>query len=342
MPKEAADDWILILDESVGVGQEKLLVILGIRRSKLPKNRPLTLQDMSPLIVKSRTHWDHEAIKNELDACHLMLGGKILYATTDGGANIKKALVNSHIPHVYDLTHAIAVMLSRIYEKEETFKKFTTEMALMRSKLCRSKYAFLIPPNQRTKSRFLNIDIISNWGMKVLGILENKILSGDEEQELLWVKEYTFFIKEMNSIINSIESVSLILKHEGLSARTAKACRKAVGSHKGFPKHLQFKRLFVDYLTKNLMQRSRRKESLLCTSDVIESTFGRYKNELNANPMSGITDMSLIIPALTSNLDEAGIKEAIDSCTCAQLKKWREQNLCESLQAKRNRVLRMK
>jgi hypothetical protein len=243
---------------------------------------------------------------------------------------------------VYDLTHAIAVMLSKIYEKEEIFRKFTTKMALMRSKLCRSRYAFLIPPNQRTKSRFLNIDIISNWGMKVLGILENKILSRDEEQELLWVKENKSFVEEMNSIINSIECVSLILKHQGLSTRTAKACRKAVGNHKGFPKHVHFKRLFVNYLTENLKQRSRRKESLLCTSDVIESTFGRYKNELNANPMSGITDMSLIIPALTSNLDEVGIKEAIDSCTCAQLRKWREENLCESLQTKRNRVLGMK
>jgi hypothetical protein len=73
---------------------------------------------------------------------------------------------------------------------------------------------------------------------------------------------------------------------------------------------------------------------------VIESAVGRYKNELNANTMSGITDMALIIPALTSNLDEAGINKAIDSCTCAQLKQWREKNLCESLQAKRNRLFR--
>jgi hypothetical protein len=338
MPKEAADDWILMLDESVGVGQEKLLVILGIRRSKLPPDRALTLQDMSPLIVKSRTQWTYEAIGTELEECSRILGGKILYATTDGGSNIKKALAHSNITHVYDLTHAVAVMLSKIYEKDETFRKFTGEMAQMRLKLCRSRHAFLIPPNQRSKSRFLNINIISNWGIKVLEILQKKILSREEEQELLWVKENRFFIEEMNSIIKSMESVSSILKRQGLSARTAKACIKAIGRHKGFDRHLHFKRLFVNYLTENLKQRSLRNESLLCTSDVIESAFGRYKNELNENPMSGITDMALIIPALTSNLDEEGIKKAIDSCTCMKLKKWREENLCESLQAKRNRV----
>jgi hypothetical protein len=173
-PKEPADDWILILDESIGVGQEKLLVILGIRRSKIPKGRPLTLQDMSPLAVKSSTQWSSDIISRELEKCRNQLGN-ILYATTDGGANIKKALSDTSIPHVYDLTHAIAVMLSKIYENDEVFKEFTGKMGMMRFKLCCSKYAFLIPPNQRSKSRFLNIDIISNWGMKVLEILEKKI-----------------------------------------------------------------------------------------------------------------------------------------------------------------------
>jgi hypothetical protein len=36
---------------------------------------------------------------------------------------------------------------------------------------------------------------------------------------------------------------------------------------------------------------------------MLESSFGHYKDELNENPMSGITDMALIIAALTANLD---------------------------------------
>jgi hypothetical protein len=51
--------------------------------------------------------------------------------------------------------------------------------------------------------------------------------------------------------------------------------------------------------------------------------------------MSGITDMALIIPALTANLEATEITKAIDSCTCAQLRQWREKNLCETLQAKK-------
>ncbi|MCH7410274.1 hypothetical protein MM239_12775 [Belliella sp. DSM 111904] len=36
-----------------------------------------------------------------------------------------------------------------------------------------------------------------------------------------------------------------------------------------------------------------RLESLLCSSDIIESAFGKYKNYIQANPMVGITNLCL-------------------------------------------------
>ena len=108
--KVIADDWILILDESIGIGQEKLLVILGIRRSQIDFDRPLSIQDMEPIIVKSKKSWTGEDIANELKMCKEKVGG-VIYATTDGGSTIIKGLRLSNIPRVYDLTHAIAIML---------------------------------------------------------------------------------------------------------------------------------------------------------------------------------------------------------------------------------------
>ena len=39
--KQIADDWCWILDHVIQLGQTKCLPILGIRLSKLPKNREL-------------------------------------------------------------------------------------------------------------------------------------------------------------------------------------------------------------------------------------------------------------------------------------------------------------
>jgi hypothetical protein len=51
--------------------------------------------------------------------------------------------------------------------------------------------------------------------------------------------------------------------------------------------------------------------------------------------MSGITDMALIIPALTANLEATEITKAIDSCTCAQLRQWRKKTYANPCRLKK-------
>jgi hypothetical protein len=177
--KEKANDWIIILDESIGIGKEKVLVILGIRRSHVDFFRPLMLQDMEPITVKSKESWTGQDIANELKIAKVKLG-TVIYAVSDGGCDIKYGLKEVEITQVYDITHSIAICLQRLYEKDENFKDYTYKVGQMRFKLCCSKYAHLIPPNQRSKSRFLNIDIISKWGMKVMQTLEKNEISAEE------------------------------------------------------------------------------------------------------------------------------------------------------------------
>lgn len=86
----------------------------------------------------------------------------------------------------------------------------------------------------------------------------------------------------------------------------------------------------VKYLEDNILNIQKRGEHLLCTSDIIESTFGRYKNEISKNPMSGITDLALIVPALTINLSAVENKKEIDYSTVKQLRQWNKENLWKS------------
>jgi hypothetical protein len=340
-PKTKADDWVLILDESIGIGQEKLLVILGVRASQIDFTRPLRIQDMEPIIIKSQKKWTGEDISNELEKSKALVGS-ILYATTDGGSTIKKALRLSGIDHVYDVTHAIAIMLEKLYAKDAAFIELTNRMGQMRFKLCCSQHAHIIPPNQRSKSRFLNIDILTCWGMKVLTALKKENLTKEEKELLQWVGNMEPFIQEMNQIIEIIEQVSILLKHNGLNKNTKKKCLQLIRKCRKTPKHEQFKTLFTDYINTNSTKvslRKKRSETLLCSSDIVETTFGKYKNELSKNPMNGITDLALIIPAFTSNLKDDQIKKAIDSCTCKILKKWKTENLCDSLSVKRKIAL---
>ena len=334
--KEIADDWILILDESIGIGQERVLVILGIRRSKIDFTRTLRLQDMEPILVKSRERWAGSDITKELDKIKNTLG-TILYAVTDGGSSLKAGLREAGIERVYDVTHASAIFLDKIYRHDAGFKGFTHCSGQMRYKLICSRHAHLIPPNQRSKSRFLNIDILCSWATKALAAYESDKISHEEKLQLKWLKDMEQFILEMDLIISKVRQISIILKNEGLSKKTKKKCLACLKKcNKG--KALQFKRLMVDYLEENSNQITKYKEKILCCSDVIESTFGKYKNELSKNPMCGITDLVLIIPAFTVNLSKEWVSAAVDSCTVKDLQKWKNENLCPSLLTKRKRL----
>lgn len=334
--KEKADDWIIIVDESIGIGQEKVLVVLGIRRSQVDFTRPLLLQDMEPITVKSKERWTGQDIANELKIVKEKLG-TIIYAVTDGGITLKYGLKDVDIKQVYDITHAIAICLQRLYEKDENFKDYAHKAGQMRFKLCCSRHAHLIPPNQRSKSRFLNIDTISKWGMKVLHALQNNELSPEDRAQLEWVKEKESFIIEMDLIMSTVQEISIILKNKGLSKQTKSRCSSLLRNCKKGKLKI-FKEYMINYLSEYTKQISHRKEILLCCSDIIESTFGRYKNELSKNPMSGITDLVLIIPALTSSLSGEVVRAAIDNCKVKDIEVWKKNNLCNSLLAKRTMV----
>lgn len=336
--KVIADDWILVLDESIGIGQEKLLVILGVRSSQVDFTRPLRLQDMEPIIVKSKKKWTSEDVYEELEKSKALLG-KVVYATTDGSSVLKKALRLSEINHIYDVTHAIASMLEKLYKNDADFMELTKFMGEMRLKLCCSKHAHIIPPNQRSKSRFLNIDILTDWGMKVLVALKKNNLTREEKKLLQWVGEKKSLIKEMSQIIETIEELSILLKNNGLSMETKIKCCQILNKCKNTQRQNCFKYMFMDYLDTNSSLIGKQLETIMCTSDIVETTFGKYKNELSKNPMNGITDLALIIPALTSSLLDDEIKKAIDSCTCKMLKEWKIENLCDSLSVKRKIAL---
>lgn len=334
--KTKANDWIIILDESIGIGQEKVLVILGIREIDIDFTRPLRIQDMEPLLVKSREKWQATDIANEINIIKEEIG-TILYAVTDAGCSIKKGLEISNIIWIYDITHAIAITLSRIYKDDNEFKNFAHLAGQMRYKLCNSKQAHLIPPNQRTKSRFLNIDILSKWAVLALKAYNNPDTCTADKQSLQWVKDMEDFVIVMEKIIAVIQEISIILKNNGLSKKTITMCKASLkGCNKG--KLGLFKNMILKQINKNGDFLNKRNEIKLCCSDIIESIFGKYKCELSKNKMSGITDLVLIIPALTSTLDTIATTHAIDNCTVRDIEKWKKENLCESLLSKRKSV----
>jgi hypothetical protein len=337
-PKEKADDWILIIDESIDIGHERLLVIYGIRASQISFDRALNYNDLTPFFIKSGSQWKSETIKNEIENI-INRWGNVKYVVADGGNAISKSISLLSKVHVYDITHKIAWLLKQMYKDDTIFIEYAKEMAQMRFKFVCSDVSHIIPPKQRVDSRFMNLDILSQWGMKALNCLATVEVVSKEYEKLQWLLNYKKFIMELNSINQAIAQIQTILKSKGLSTKTIIQTNKIlnklnINSHRISYFQIELKK----YLKETKAQLSNEK-NILCTSDIIESSFGKYKNYLAQNSMIGITNLSLCLAAFTNNMDAAELKEGLEKTTINDLKNWTKSNIGETNLSKRRRVL---
>ena len=76
-------------------------------------------------------------------------------------------------------------------------------------------------------------------------------------------------------------------------------------------------------------------ETVLCSSDILESTFGKYKNRLSENPMASVTNLMLIIAAFTLQITEEAVRECMQNVKMSDIKTWSDKEIGTSLHKKR-------
>lgn len=338
-PKEKADDWIIIPDHSIQLGPEKLFVVFGVRESKIDFSRPLQYQDLTPLLLTSKTKWTGKIIQPIIVGLENELG-KIKYAVGDYGSDIRKGLELAGIKHVHDITHHIGNIIGKLYGQDLSFNDLTKRMSEMRVKLAQTASASIIPPKQRKKSRYLNIDAISKWAIKALRLAKDKSVCQSDNhviENLLWIRKHELFIKELANINEVILKIEKILKHNGITKATIKSCEKVLddlSSQKGEILKFKMKEYF-----KSIQKLLPKTKTILCSSDIIESTFGKYKNYVSSNPMACLTNLSLSIAAFTSSLEKNEIKLALENVKIKDINNWTKVNIGQSMLKKRRALL---
>jgi hypothetical protein len=338
-PIEKTDDWVLIIDESIAVGHERLLVIYGVRASQINFNRALIYSDLTPFFIKSSNKWTADIIKKEIEKL-IEKWGNIKYIVADGGNAICKCIALLKKVHVYDITHKMAWILKNIYGKDETFIKYTKEMAQMRFKGVCSDISHIIPPKQRVDSRFMNLDILSDWGLKALNCLKSTEVGSKIYKKLFWVKEYEELIIELDIINTILSEIKTLLKINGLSKKIVNKATK-IFKKKTLSSRLQyFRDNLLNFLKGSLKQLPNEKQ-ILCTSDIIESSFGKYKNYMSQNSMAGITDLSLCLATFTNQLDATNIKTGLEKTKMNDLKEWSNNNISVTNFSKRKETLKI-
>lgn len=332
----AEDRWVIILDESISIGQQKLLLILGVELTKYSFGKALYFEDMTVLYLGIGTSWTGDLISKQID--HLQNKGfNIEYAVSDGGTNLIKSLKTSKIPLVEDCTHAIGNLIKKRYNKEEEFLKFSKECGVFKRQVMLSKDALIMPPTQRAKGRFLNLQPLTDWAYKMLLLLEqkNSKLSKEQKVKLRWLEKYRTLVLNMNEQCKTMNQVFKVLKNEGLNQASFNACEEILKQSKS----TFLKEGISQYLIRNLNILPAN-ETKICCSDIIESFFGKYKNQLKKTGNKLITDACLSIANFNQNFDKKEIKKAMEEVKIIDLKNWRQKNLPRSLLQEKRELLK--
>ena len=88
------------------------------------------------------------------------------------------------------------------------------------------KNALIMPPTQRSKGRFLNLQPLSTWAYKMLLLLdkEDSKLSKEHREKLKWLKTHRTLILEIYEQCKTMNKIFKILKNEGLSQSSSHVC----------------------------------------------------------------------------------------------------------------------
>ena len=329
--------WVLFIDESMCMGREKLLLIMGVDIRNV-KQGNLSFANSRCLYISSSNSWKGEDIAAVLDRVTQPLQGKICYAVTDRGNNINKALKLADMAYIHDLTHEMALYLSQLYRKSQDFKAYMQWTAYLRGKLVLSQWAHLMPPGQRSKARFHNIEPLYKWGKMVeKGINTWKKHNKGLYKEFKKITEFKLLLWELGALLTVMKKIKKLIASKGIKRSLLTHIYHLLAGLKR-QRPMMFANKMKNYFQESLL-RLNKKNIPVCCSDLIESAFGKFKLMMPANQWSGITDLALVIPAfMGKKWNPQQVKTALQRVKVKDYKQWGINNMEEALLKKRKKA----
>lgn len=332
----ASGKWVVIVDESVSIGQEKLLLVLGVSLDNHQFTHTLKHKDVRVLHISIATSWKAEAICEILSNLRERL--EISYCISDKGNNIMGALKQAGCYHVYDCSHQWARLMEKLYSKSEDFVALMASVSMLRKRWVLSKQSHLIPPSVRNKSRFQNIFPIVKWAEKIW--LHWERLEQPVKDQLLFLQQSKALIEELIVLQQVVTQMSQLLKVNGLNTATMQQCNQILTLCKeGRPLEFKNKLTQAWLLHKERLDKN---ETLLCCSDIIESYFGRFKNKIKSNGMQAITETVLTMSGWATEVTKLNTQTALEKVHIKDIEQWKKHNTTPSLIKKRNMFFKKK
>jgi hypothetical protein len=334
-------DYGIIIDESMVVGQQRMMIVLGVDAVKTDE-KALCFGTVRLLYIAVKASWNWEDVVKLLDKVAEKMGKKPVYSISDGGNNLTKGIKKAELKRIPDVGHQIAKYVEHTYANQELFKAFTTAVAGVKFREIMKGTAYLLPPKQRTIARFMNLSGIVDWAVNILRVFGT--LSAVEQETFSFLKDFRQLIKELETVFEMTHKMLKIIKNKGISYENIAQCTilcKQYGT--------RIPTILTDKITAYFKETKDKLPDATTTwhasSDVLESLFGKYKQIASPNKLNGVTPFVLSLCVYTNfephSKEMANqIKFALENVSMSDLKVWKQSNLIDNQVVRRIKTLK--
>jgi hypothetical protein len=346
MPLEKAGDWAWLIDHSVQIGQEKCLVILGIRLRDLPQpGECLRHQDLRLIALLPRVSWTRPEVAKVLEDAATRTGVPRVIVDDHGvdlhgGVEIFQQ-THPHTKEVYDIKHKAACFLKHRLEKDPRWQEFQRRVGQTRCAVQQTEMAFLVPPAPKPKARFMNLQPQLEWADGVLDIVDEApatvlqwVTAERLQDKLGWLSEFTDAVSEWSQWQQVVNVAVEYVDRQGISRGAAK------GLYQQLPR--PFAHASTDALAKELVyfvaaqgKQTGRGERFPGSTEVLESCFGKMKVLEKQQSRGGFTSLVVSFGAILANTTSTAIQAALRHSDTKAVYQWCKEHLGTTLFGKR-------
>lgn len=340
--KEAAKDWVWIMDHTVQLGPQKCLVIVGVRLSAWRRKKgPLEHEDLALLKLVPMEQSTAVAVAAELEATCQEMGVVPAAVLSDEGAELKSGMTlfrerrpqARRVPHVFDIKHKVAILLKKELHHDATWQSFVTQTNRTKLQTTLTELAFLVPPGLRNKARYMNLDTLVDWGCRVLAYLDDPrdVSEGKMDREKLprklgWLGKYRRALATWAELLAVAKQAESYVRRKGYHRDAAKELKRRLLPLVRTPAGLRLQAGLLEFLREQA-KGLKKGQHLLGSSEILESLLGKYKRIQGTHSKGGMTGSLLNIGAAVSRKTADTIRRALASVSVAAVGTWIRENL---------------
>jgi len=346
---KAKGDWVWFADHSIQLGDQKVLMIVGLPLHQLPpRGQALTQRDLEPLALLPVTTSNGTIVASQLQDL-VRVTGAPRAIVADQGSDLQAGIsefikAEPETARIIDVKHKGASVLKKHLNMTHAWSEFVSSSSRCRQRLQQTPMAKVAPPNQRSKSRYMNADRLTEWAERQLR-LQRKHAStlgelGVNREELIrelgWLREYAQIIPDWSASVRIVQETTRTIAEDGYCPGVGNQMKRVLRGLSVGPTSRQVRKEMLDFVQAQERQAELKShERLPGSTEPLESTFGTFKHIEGDQASQGFTPLVLSAAATLSETSTQVVGEALRAVSTSSVKSWIEEHFSKTLGSER-------